>query len=73
VPEAVYYQVDTIEGAWSVAQGKNPTFTGKTGSLTAGSHVLYAFAVDGQAAGMNGSGGQIVTGAIAAYAFNVVP
>jgi len=74
-PEAVYYQVDTLEGPWTAAKGANPTFSGKTGALTAGSHVVYAYAVDGQEAGMNGSGssGQILTGAITAYAFTVVP
>jgi len=74
-PQGVYYQVDSWQGSWTAATGTSPNFVGKTTKLTAGPHVLYAFAVDGQEAGINGDGGsgQILTGSIAAYAFTVIP
>jgi len=74
-PQGVYYQVDSWQGAWKAAIGVNPDFSGRTNKLTAGPHVIYAFAVDGQEAGINGDGnsGQILTGSIAAYAFTVIP
>jgi YVTN family beta-propeller protein len=73
-PQAVYFQVDTWQGPWTIATGANPNFTGQTGALSLGSHILYAFAGDGQEAGIVGDGlnGQVTIGAIAAYQFTVV-
>jgi YVTN family beta-propeller protein len=70
--EAVYYQIDTQQGSWGKAAA--PGFTGAAAGLSLGQHTLYAFAGDGQDAGINGDGinGQIVTSAMAAYTFNVV-
>jgi YVTN family beta-propeller protein len=73
-PRNVYFQVDTWQGRWLLATGANPTFTGKTGTLSLGPHILYAYAGDGQEAGLEGSGlnGQVNIGAIAAYPFTVM-
>jgi hypothetical protein len=73
-PLAVYFQVDTWQGPWTKASGSNPAFSGQTGTLLLGTHVLYAYASDGQDAGMNANAlnGQVVIGEIAAYPFTVM-
>jgi YVTN family beta-propeller protein len=74
VPLAVYFQVDTWQGAWTQATGSNSSFSGTTGPLTAGFHILFAYASDGQDSGANGNGldSQIAIGQIAAYPFLVM-
>ncbi len=69
-PNAVYYQVDTWQGTWSTATGGNPSFVANVSSLQPGSHILYAFAGDGQQATSTQAGAPL-TGAIAAYSFVV--
>jgi YVTN family beta-propeller protein len=71
-PQAVYYQLDTWEAPWQTTSGSSPNFTGTTPPLTAGTHILYAFATDGQDANSTGVAQQL-TGSISAYLFNVVP
>jgi len=73
-PIAVYFQVDTWQGPWTRASGSNPAFSGQTGMLSLGTHVLFAYATDGQDAGINGDafGGQVTIGEIAAYPFTVM-
>ena len=72
-PVAVYFQVDTWQGPWTRASGSNPAFSGQTGTLVLGTHILFAYASDGQDAGINGDafGGQVTIGEIAAYPFTV--
>ncbi len=68
-PYTVYYAVDSQRGAWSAAKAAGPgTFTGTTGPLLPGVHVLYAYAADGQDTGQAGT---VLTGSIAAYQFLV--
>jgi YVTN family beta-propeller protein len=73
-PIAVYFQVDTWQGTWTRAGGSNPAFTGQTGTLSLGTHVLFAYASDGQDASINGDAfnGQVTIGQIAAYPFAVM-
>lgn len=72
----VFYQVDTLQGRWLAAPGSGPTFIGQT-PLTAGTHILYAFALDAQASLVNLQGeiasnvGQYITGSLTAYLFVV--
>jgi YVTN family beta-propeller protein len=48
--DAVYFQVDTWQGPWTLANATMTpgTFTGTLPTLTLGVHILYAFATDGQ-------------------------
>jgi hypothetical protein len=73
-PIAVYFQVDTWEGSWTPASGSNPAFSGQTSKLSFGTHLLFAYATDGQDAGIDGDAlnGQVTIGQIAAYAFTVM-
>jgi YVTN family beta-propeller protein len=73
-PLAVYFQVDTWQGPWTRANGSNPAFSGQTKTLSLGTHLLFAFATDGQDAGINGNAlnGQVTIGKIAAYPFAVM-
>jgi hypothetical protein len=73
-PLAVYFQVDTWQGSWTKAGGSNPAFSGQTGTLLLGTHVLYAYASDGQDASINNNtlNGQAAIGEIAAYPFTVM-
>ena len=70
----VYFQVDSQQGTWAQATGSG-TFTGTTGVLSAGVHVLYAYATAGDEAGSAATGTQnaAVIGTIAAYPFLVAP
>jgi hypothetical protein len=73
-PLAVYFQVDTWQGPWTQASGSNPAFSGQTGPLLLGTHVLYVYASDGQDVGIDGNAlnGQVAIGQIAAYPFTVM-
>ena len=67
---AVYYQADTWQGQW---QKYLSSGTNWTPALTPGEHILYAFAVDSQAATSvnTGFGSSPLTGTMAAYWFLV--
>ena len=70
----VYYQVDSIQGAWLEATpAAGGTFSGTTSALALGTHTLYAFATDGSDATSINTGSQSspLIGAIAAYSFIV--
>jgi YVTN family beta-propeller protein len=71
-PQAVWYQLDTWQGPWLPASGAAPNFSGTTPSLPLGTHILYAFATDGQDANSTGMEQQLI-GSMAAYLFEVVP
>jgi hypothetical protein len=64
--------LDTWQGPWLPASGTTPNFTGATPSLSLGTHILYAFATDGQDANSTGMEQQLI-GSMAAYLFDVVP
>ncbi len=64
----VRYQVDTWQGAWS--GGGAASFTAATAALQSGLHILYAYAVDSQAATSTQAGSPLI-GNIAAYVFLV--
>ena len=70
----VYFQTDTWQGSWQQLGGSGP-YTGTTTPLSAGTHVLYAYAVDGEeATSVNtGFGSSPLIGQMAAYVFTVVP
>jgi YVTN family beta-propeller protein len=68
-PQSVYFQLDTWQGPWLAASGAHPTFTATTAALTLGSHIIYAYATDGQSQDSEGSG---TIGQIQAYYFNVM-
>lgn len=75
----VFYQVDTLQGPWLAGSGSEPNFTGQTQPLTFGTHIVYAYALDGQASLVNGqlsglySAAQYTTGSLTAYVFAVAP
>lgn len=75
----LFYQVDALQGPWLAGSGSEPNFTGQTQPLSVGTHILYAYALDAQAALVNGqlsgmaSAGQYITGSLTAYLFVVVP
>ena len=73
--QTVYYQVDTWQGPWLQAAGSAPNFTGQTPVLRLGTHVLYAYAADGQTADSLQTNAQSspVIGQLAAYVFTVMP
>src|SRR5206468_3914417 len=69
---AVYYRLDSKNGPWTLATGSGP-YTATFGNLAAGSHTLFAFATDGQAAPLaTGPQSNPLVGRIASYTFNVV-
>jgi YVTN family beta-propeller protein len=74
-PDAVFYQVDTWQGPWLMASGSSNTFTGQIPAEFLGTHILYAYATDGQEGtsinAVDGLGP--VIGNIIAYVFTVVP
>jgi hypothetical protein len=80
-PDAVYFQVDTWQGAWTPATATTPpgTFTGTLAGLLPGVHILYAYATDGQdSISIQGDGGASeqsgpLVGNITAYLFLVTP
>ncbi len=70
--DAVYFQVDTWQGAWTPATATTPgNFTGTLPTLSFGLHILYAYATDGQDASLMGGGSSPLIGNIAAYLFLV--
>ncbi len=66
----VYYQVDTLQGPWLEATGSAPDFTGVSPTLTRGSHILYAFATDGEDATSTGVTADMI-GTMSTYVFTV--
>jgi YVTN family beta-propeller protein len=70
VANSVFYQFDTLQGAWTQASGSNPTFTGSPVSLQPGLHTLFAYATDGQES-TSGQSPTSLIGAIQAYTFLV--
>jgi hypothetical protein len=71
-PQAVWYQFDTWQGPWFQALNNAPYFTISTFPLQVGTHILYAFATDGQDANSTGVAQQFI-GGMATYIFTVVP
>ncbi len=65
----VRYQLDTWQGPWLSSA---PFFNTTTPALQPGPHILYAFAIDGQA-GSSTQVDSLLTGTIAAYSFIVDP
>ncbi|HEX9223377.1 MAG TPA: HYR domain-containing protein [Candidatus Acidoferrales bacterium] len=77
--DAVYFQLDTWQGAWTLASpaGTPGSFTATLPTLSPGIHILYAYATDGQDASSIQTGGNErgqsspLIGNIAAYLFLV--
>lgn len=70
----VYFQIDTWQGTWTSATGSAPNFSATVSALLPGTHVLYAFATDGEEAGSTASmPSSPLIGNIAAYHFTVIP
>ncbi|MDH4209290.1 MAG: hypothetical protein OEV76_10480, partial [Anaerolineae bacterium] len=67
----IYYQVDTWTGPWLRASPAGGSGSGQTPTLLPGTHLLFAFAADGQdATSINtGLGSSPVIGQISAYHF----
>jgi hypothetical protein len=67
----IYYQVDTWTGRWLEASPAGASGSGQTPALLRGTHLLFAFAVDGQeATSINtGTGSSPIIGQISAYHF----
>jgi YVTN family beta-propeller protein len=82
-PGAVYFQVDTWQGAWTPATATTipGSFTGTLPALSPGMHLVYAYATDGQdatsiqagggSAGASSEQSSPVIGNITAYLFLV--
>jgi hypothetical protein len=64
--------VDTWQGPWIAASGSGNSFTGQTGNLLVGTHIVYAYAADAQVATANGLSSPVI-GNIAAYVFMLIP
>ena len=75
-PGALYYQLDTMQGAWTKAASLGGgSFSASLGTLVQGLHVLYAYATDGQDATISssvGSGSNPLISNIAGYEFVAV-
>ena len=73
----IFTQVDTWQGPWQAATPSGGVFTATTPVLQGGTHVLYAFAVDGQdgAGCSNGNRSTCspLVGSMAAYVFTIIP
>ncbi len=68
----VYFQLDTWEGAWIAGTPNGGTFAGTVvNPLYFGTHVVYAFATDGQESNSTGVAQQLI-GKIAPQVFTVV-
>jgi YVTN family beta-propeller protein len=68
----VYYQVDTWEGPWIAAAPASGNFTGTVAPpLLQGTHVVYAYATDGQDANSTGMAQQLI-GRLTAEVFTVI-
>jgi YVTN family beta-propeller protein len=69
---AVYYQVDTWEGPWIAAAPAAGSFTAPVSpALLQGTHVVYAYAIDGQDANSTGMAQQLI-GRLTAEVFTVI-
>jgi YVTN family beta-propeller protein len=64
----VYYQLDSIQGPWQLAAGSAPSYSASLAAPALGTHVLYAFTVDGSHVEVASP----VIGPIAAASFTVV-
>ena len=76
--DGLYFQLDTWQGLWLPATSTGDGgFTGTTPTLSVGTHILYAYATDGQDATSTmttqGGGSSPLVGAISAYLFVVGP
>lgn len=72
--EAVYFQLDSEQGTWTQASNNGGgNFSGSATALQNGSHIVYAFATDGQDATSTITGVQSspLIGSIASYTFSV--
>ena len=70
----VFFQVDTWQGPWTATTNSTGnTFTGSTGVLKPGFHILYAYATDGEAGTSTITGLQSspLIGNVAGYGFLV--
>jgi hypothetical protein len=71
--ENVYFQVDTWQGPWIAAATSGANFTGKPASaLSGGTHIVYAFAIDGQDASSTGVAQDLI-GNVTAEVFTATP
>jgi uncharacterized repeat protein (TIGR01451 family) len=75
--DALYFQFDTWQGPWTPATSTGSGgFSGTAPTLSLGTHILYAYATDGQDASSIMTtifgGSSPVVGAISAYVFTVV-
>ncbi len=69
----VYYQLDNLLGPWLVAGANGDgSFAGNFSALSAGTHTLYVFAVDGSLAATRDAPSNPLIGDMAAYAFTVI-
>jgi YVTN family beta-propeller protein len=68
----VFIQVDTWQGPWVAAPLTGNSASGQPASVTSGTHILYAYSGDPQAASANDPGSPLV-GNIAAYVFTIIP
>jgi len=68
----VYFQFDSWQGPWLAASGSGSSFSGTAPILSTGTHIIYAFAADGEEATSNitGTGSSPLSGTITAYLFN---
>src|SRR5208282_5116581 len=74
--DALYFQFDTTQGPWTPATSTpGGDFSGTAPTLPLGTHILYAYATDGQDATStmttHDGGSSPLTGAISAYSFIV--
>jgi YVTN family beta-propeller protein len=81
-PTALYYQLDTLEGAWQAAAaagpaGSNPAnYSFSLSNVTQGVHMLYVYAAYGNEATTEDSvsgGSPPQAGSLTAYAFGILP
>ncbi len=68
----LFFQFDTFEGAWNGGTSGTTagSFTGAASGLTVGTHILYAFATDGEEATSVMLASSPVIGGMAAYVFD---
>jgi YVTN family beta-propeller protein len=67
----VYFQLDTLEGPWIAATPGAGNYTATSAPLQQGTHVVYAYATDGQDADF-AENSQHLIGRIAAEVFTVI-
>ena len=72
-PDSLMFQVDTWQGSWTAATAQgNGAFSGTTGALQPGLHILYAYATDGLEATLNFLDSPLISNVVA-YEFLVSP